>query len=69
VNGPLKATLGLAAFVVVLGAVLWATTGEVYFVAFIVLGLLTGGGAWFTGRTAPPPSRPGPGTTSEGHNP
>ena len=65
-NGPLKITLGLAAFVVVLGAVLWATTGEVYFAAFIVLGLLTGGGAWFTGRAAPPPRT---GTTSEGRTP
>jgi len=53
VNGPLKATLGLAVFVVVVGAVLWATTGRGYFAVFIVLGLVTGAGAWFTSRTAP----------------
>ena len=53
-NGPLKATLALAAFVVVVGAVLWAATGRPYFAVFIVLGLLTGAGAWFTGRSTPP---------------
>jgi len=67
-NGALKATLALAVFVVVLGAVLWATTGRTYFAVFVVLGLLTGGGAWFTSRTPPAP-RTGPGTTSEGRNP
>ena len=66
-SGPLKATLGLAVFVVVLGAVLWATTGRAYFAVFIPLGLLTGGGAWFTSRTPPAP-RPGT-TTSEGNTP
>jgi hypothetical protein len=64
VNGALKATLGLAVFVVVLGAVLWATTGRVYFAVFIVLGLLTGGGAWFT-RPAPATGRPTPPSTEE----
>ncbi|MCU1620845.1 MAG: uncharacterized protein JWR28_3324 [Modestobacter sp.] len=64
-NGPLKATLALAAFVVVVGAVLWGTTGRVYFAVFIVLGLLTGAGAWFTGRTAPPADRPTPPSTEE----
>jgi hypothetical protein len=63
VNGPLKATLALAAFVVVLGAVLWATTGRPYFAVFILLGALTGGGAWFTSRTPPAPPRTG--TTPE----
>jgi len=53
VNGPLKATLVLAAFVVVVGAVLWVTTDRAYFAVFVVLGLVTGLGAWFTGRTAP----------------
>jgi hypothetical protein len=65
VNGALKATLGLAVFVVVLGAVLWATTGRVYFAVFVVLGLLTGAGAWFTGRPDPAPDRPTPPSTEE----
>ena len=56
-TGITKASVGLAVFVVVLGAVLWATTGRAYFAAFIVLGLLTGIGAWLTGRAAPPTSR------------
>jgi hypothetical protein len=64
VNGPLKATVGLAVFVVVLGAVLWVTTDRAYFAVFIVLGLVTGVGAWLTGRSLPPttgstPSSPG----------
>jgi hypothetical protein len=65
-NGPLKATIALAVFVVVLGAVLWVTTDRAYFAVFIVLGLLTGAGAWFTSRTPPAPR---PGTTSEGNTP
>jgi hypothetical protein len=56
VNGPLKAAWVLTALVVVAGAVLWATTGRVVFVVFIVLGLLTAAGAWWTGRTAPAPA-------------
>ena len=72
-NGPLKATLGLAVFVVVLGAVLWVTTDRAYFAVFIVLGLATGAGAWLTGRatptstppTTPPPARPTPSSTEE----
>jgi len=67
-NGATKATLALAAFVVVLGAVLWVTTDRPYFAVFIVLGLLTGAGAWFTSRTPPAP-RHSPGTTSEGNTP
>ena len=54
-TGPLKAAWVLTALVVVAGAVLWATTGRAVFIVFIVLGLLTAAGAWFTGRTAPAP--------------
>jgi hypothetical protein len=64
-NGALKASVGLAVFVVVLGAVLWATTGRAYFAVFIVLGLLTGVGAWLTGRSVPPAGRPGPSSTGD----
>jgi hypothetical protein len=53
VNGPLKAAWVLTAFVVVLGAVLWIVSGKAVFAVFIVLGLLTGAGAWFTGRSLP----------------
>jgi hypothetical protein len=53
VNGPLKAAWTLTAFVVVVGALLWIVTGEAVFAVFIVLGLLTGAGAWFTGRSFP----------------
>ena len=52
-NGPLKVAWALTAFVVVVGAVLWIVTGEAVFAVFIVLGLLTGAGAWFTGRSLP----------------
>ena len=64
-NGPLKATLALAVFVVVLGAVLWVTTDRAYFAVFVVLGLLTGAGAWLTGRTAPAAGRTPPSSTEE----
>jgi hypothetical protein len=60
VNGVTKATMALAAFVVVLGAVLWVTTDRGYFAAFIVLGLLTGAGAWFTRPAAPSAGRATP---------
>jgi dolichol kinase len=50
VNGPLKAAWALTAFVVVAGIVLWLVTGEAVFAVFLVLGLLTGLGAWLTGR-------------------
>jgi dolichol kinase len=53
VNGPLKAAWGLTAFVVVLGAVMWAVTGKAVFVVFLVLGVLLAIGAWVTGRSAP----------------
>ena len=50
-TGPLKAAWVLTAFVVVAGLVLWLVTGEVVFAVFIVLGVLTGVGAWVTGRS------------------
>ena len=61
-NGALKAAWGLTVFVVVVGAVLWAVTGQAVFAVFIVLGVLTGVGAWVSGRavggaTTPDPSR------------
>ncbi|RBY83922.1 hypothetical protein [Blastococcus sp. TF02A-26] len=52
-NGPLKAAWALTAFVVVAGVVLWITTDRPVFAVFIVLGLLTGAGAWITGRSLP----------------
>ena len=58
-NGALKAAWALTAFVVLAGLVLWLATGRAVFAAFIVLGLLTGVGAWLTGRTQTP-GRPGP---------
>jgi dolichol kinase len=51
VNGPMKAAWALTAFVVVAGLVLWLVTGKAVFAVFIVLGLLTGVGAWVTGRS------------------
>ena len=57
-NGVMKAAWALIAFVIVVGAVLWATTGRVVFAVFIGLGVLTAAGAWFTGRTAPTPPAP-----------
>jgi hypothetical protein len=53
VNGALKAAWALTAFVVLAGVVLWITTGRPVFAVFIVLGVLTGVGAFLTGRTAP----------------
>ena len=50
-SGALKAAWALTAFVVVLGVVLWVVTGRAVFAVFIVLGLLTAVGAWFTGRS------------------
>jgi hypothetical protein len=50
-NGPLKAAWALTVFVVIAGLVLWLVTGEAVFAVFIVLGLLTGVGAWLTGRS------------------
>jgi hypothetical protein len=61
--GPLKAAWVLTALVVVVGAAMWATTGRAVFAVFIVLGLLTAVGAWFTGRTTQAPADR---TSSEG---
>jgi dolichol kinase len=49
-SGVMKVAWGLTAFVIVVGAVLWATTGRVVFAVFIGLGVLTAIGAWLTGR-------------------
>jgi hypothetical protein len=62
VNGALKAAWALTVFVIVVGAVLWTTTGRAVFAVFIVLGVLTGIGAWLTGRSLPAAPT---GTTSE----
>ena len=51
-NGALKAAWALTAFVVLAGLVLWLVSGRAVFAVFIVLGLLTGLGAWVTGRSA-----------------
>jgi dolichol kinase len=51
VTGALKAAWGLTAFVVIAGLVLWLVTGRAVFAVFLVLGVLTGIGAWLTGRT------------------
>ncbi len=56
-TGALKAAWALTAFVVLVGAVAWITTGRPVFAAFIVLGVLTAAGALLTGRTAPAPAR------------
>jgi dolichol kinase len=53
VTGPLKAAWALTAFVVLAGLVLWLATGRAVFAVFIVLGVLTGVGAWVTGRSTP----------------
>jgi dolichol kinase len=52
VTGALKAAWGLTAFVIVAGLVLWLVTGKAIFAVFLVLGLITGVGAWLTGRAA-----------------
>ena len=53
-NGALKAAWALTAFVVLVGLIGWIATGEVSFVVFIVLGLLTAVGAWLSGRSTGP---------------
>ena len=50
-SGALKAAWGLTAFVIIAGALGWILTGRVVFAVFIVLGVLTAVGAWFTGRS------------------
>ena len=58
-NGALKVAWGLTAFVVLAGIVGWIATGRAVFAVFIVLGVLTAAGAWWTGRNATtPPSAP-----------
>ena len=52
-NGALKAAWALTVFVVLAGIVLWAVTGRAVFAVFLVLGVLTGVGAFVTGRTVP----------------
>ena len=59
-NGALKAAWGLVAFVVLAGLVLWLVTGRAVFAVFIVLGVLTGIGAWVTGRSTAPKGGPTP---------
>ena len=59
-NGALKAAWALTAFVVLVGLIGWIVTGEVFFAVFIVLGLLTGVGAWLTGRSTAPKGDPTP---------
>ena len=59
-TGPLKAAWALTVFVVVVGVVGWAVTGEAVFAVFIVLGVLTGGAALLAFRSIPPVGRPTP---------
>ena len=53
-NGALKAAWALTAFVVVVGLIGWLATGEAFFAVFIVLGVVTAAGAWFSGRSSGP---------------
>jgi hypothetical protein len=62
VRGALKAAWALTVFVIVVGIVGWAITGEAVFAVFIVLGVLTGGAALLAFRT--PAGRP---TSPEEH--
>ena len=57
-NGALKAAWLLTAFVVLTGVGFWIGTGRPVFAVFIVLGLLTGVGAFVTGRAAPKENNP-----------
>ena len=50
-NGPMRIAWVLVAFVIALGAVLWAVSGRAVFAVFVVLGVVTGVGAWLTGRS------------------
>ena len=59
-NGALKAAWGLTAFVVLAGVGFWIGTGRPVFAVFIVLGVLTGLGAWVTGRSTAPKGGPTP---------
>jgi hypothetical protein len=57
VNGALKAAWGLTLFVIVAGVVGWIATGRVVFAFFLLLGLVTAVGAWWTGRNTSSPSK------------
>ncbi|SDC00349.1 hypothetical protein SAMN05660690_0144 [Geodermatophilus telluris] len=59
-NGALKAAWGLTVFVVLVGIVGWALSGEAFFAVFLVLGLVTAVGAWLTGRSTTPKGDPRP---------
>ena len=52
-SGALRVAWGLTGFVVLAGLVLWLVTGRAVFAVFVVLGVLTGLGAWLTGRNVP----------------
>jgi hypothetical protein len=51
VNGALKAAWGLTAFVILAGVLGWIITGRAVFAVFVVLGLATAAGAWWSGRS------------------
>jgi hypothetical protein len=53
VNGALKAAWGLTVFVIVVGIVGWAVTGQAVFAVFIALGVLTGLAAVIAFRATP----------------
>ncbi len=59
-NGALKAAWGLTAFVIVAGILGWILTDRAVFAVFLVLGVLTAAGAWWTGRGAGPASNGDP---------
>jgi hypothetical protein len=60
VSGALKAAWALTVFVIVVGIVGWAVSGQAVFAVFIALGVLTGVGALLAFRTVPPVGRPTP---------
>ena len=57
-TGALKAAWVLTAFVALAGLGLWLVTGRAVFAVFLVLGVLTGAGAWLTGRSHPQKDNP-----------
>jgi hypothetical protein len=60
VNGALKVAWGLTAFVILAGIVGWIVSGRAIFAVFLVLGVLTAAGAWWTGRNPGPASKGDP---------
>ena len=52
-SGALKAAWALTVFVIVVGIVGWALSGQAVFAVFIALGVLTGAAAAFAFRTTP----------------